>query len=109
MMLEFFRNSFFYKNYSSFIQENNYLLNNSAYSIFSFLISPFKNPNSQKQKDFNHFHSNHHIVIKRAFERSKIRFEMLKNLNIKTVKMEILFTYYIIILYNFLKINMNIW
>ena len=34
---------------------------------------------------------------------------MLKNLDIKTVKMGILFTCCAIILYNFLEINMDIW
>ncbi len=34
---------------------------------------------------------------------------MLKNLDIKTIKIGILFIYCIIILHHFLKINMDIW
>ena len=34
---------------------------------------------------------------------------MLKDLDIKTVKMGILFTCYAIILHNFLEMNMDIW
>ena len=41
-----FRNSSFYKNYSHFIQGDDYLLGDSAYPISSFLIPPFKDPST---------------------------------------------------------------
>ena len=104
-----FRNSSFYKNHSNLIQENDYLLGDSAYPISSFLITPFKDPTLQKQKDFNYFHSSHRVVIEKAFGRLKARFGMLKNLDIKTIKMGILFTSCAIILHNFLEINMDTW
>jgi hypothetical protein len=103
-----FRNSSFYKNYSNLIQEDDYLLGDSAYPISPFLIPPFKDPNSQ-QKEFNQFHSRHRVVIENAFGRLKARFKALKDLDIKTVKMGILFTSCAIILHNFLEMNMDIW
>ena len=54
-----FRNSSFYKNYSQLIQDDDYLLGDSAYPISPFLIPPFKDPSSRKQKEFNQFHSRH--------------------------------------------------
>ncbi|CAI2191202.1 16178_t:CDS:2, partial [Funneliformis geosporum] len=80
-----FRNSSFYKDYSNLIKGNDYLLN------------------------FNHFHSSHQVVVENAFRRLKARFRVLRNLDIKTVKIEVLFTLCVIILYNFLEINMDIW
>ena len=104
-----FRNSSFYKNYSNLIQEDDYLLGDSAYPISPFLIPPFKDPNSQKQKEFNQFHSHHRVVVENAFGRLKARFRVLKDLDIKTVKMGVLFTCCAIILHNFLEMNMDIW
>lgn len=104
-----FRNSSFYKDYFNLIQGNDYLLGDSAYPISPFLIPPFKDPNSQKQKDFNRFHSSHRVVVENAFGRLKARFGVLRNLDIKTVKMGVLFTSCAIILHNFLEINMDIW
>ena len=103
-----FRNSSFYKDYSNLIQGNDYLLGDSAYPISSFLIPLFKDPNSQKQKDFNRFHSSHQVVVENAFGRLKARFGILRNLDVKTVKMGVLFTSCAIILHNFLEINMDI-
>ena len=48
-----FRNSFLYKNYSNLIQDNDYLLGDSAYPISSFLILSFKDQDSWKHKEFN--------------------------------------------------------
>jgi len=104
-----FRNSSFYKNYSQLIQDDDYLLGDSAYPISPFLIPPFKDPSSRKQKEFNQFHSRHRVVVENAFGRLKARFKMLKDLDIKTVKMGVLFTCCAIILHNFLEINMDIW
>jgi hypothetical protein len=50
-----FRNSSFYKNYSNLVQGDDYLLGDSAYPISPFLIPPFKDPASRKQKKFNQF------------------------------------------------------
>ncbi len=104
-----FRNSSFYKDHSNLIQEDDYLLGDSAYPISPFLISPFKDPSSQNQKDFNRFHSSHRVVVENAFGRLKARFGMLRDLDIKTVRMGILFACCAIILHNFLEINMDIW
>ena len=104
-----FRNFSFYKDYSNLIQRNDYLLDDSAYSIFPFLIPPFKDLNSQKQKDFNRFHSSYRVVVENAFRKLKARFGILRNLDVKTVKMGVLFTSYAIILHNFLEINIDIW
>jgi hypothetical protein len=104
-----FRNSSFYKDYSNIIQEDDYLLGDSAYPISFFLIPPFKDPSSRKQKEFNHFHSRHRVVVEHTFGRLKARFGMLRNLDIKTIKMGILFTCCAIILHNFLEINMDTW
>jgi DDE superfamily endonuclease len=104
-----FRNSSFYKNYSHFIQGDDYLLGDSAYPISSFLIPPFKDPSTRKHKEFNRFHSHHRVVVENAFGRLKARFRMLRDLDIKTVKMGVLFTCCAIILHNFLEINMDIW
>jgi len=54
-----FRNSSFYKNYSQLIQDDDYFLGDSAYPISLFLIPPFKDSSSQKQKEFNQFYSCH--------------------------------------------------
>src|SRR6266496_2442104 len=104
-----FRNSSFYKNYFQLIQEDDYLLGDSAYPISPFLISPFKDLSSQNQKDFNRFHSSHQVVVENAFGRLKARFGMLRDLDIKTVRMGILFACCAIILHNFLEMNMDIW
>ncbi|CAI2199582.1 10124_t:CDS:1, partial [Funneliformis geosporum] len=79
-----YRNSSFYKNYSNLIQEDDYLLGDSAYPISPFLIPPFKDPNSQRHKDFNQFHSSHRVVVENAFGRLKARFGVLRDLDIKT-------------------------
>jgi hypothetical protein len=104
-----FRNSSFYKNYSNIIQEEDYLLGDSAYPISPFLIPPFKDPSSQKQKEFNKFHSHHRVVVENAFGRLKARFRTLKDLDIKTIKMGVLLISCAIILHNFLEMNMDIW
>ncbi|PKY56777.1 hypothetical protein RhiirA4_477314 [Rhizophagus irregularis] len=52
-----YRNSSFYKDYSHLIQDDDYLLGDSAYPISPFLIPPFKDPSSRKHKKFNQFHS----------------------------------------------------
>ena len=104
-----FRNSSFYKNYSNLIQDDDYLLNDSAYPISPFLIPPFKDPTFQKHKEFSQFHSYHRVVVENAFGRLKARFRILKDLDVKTVKMGVLFTCCAIILHNFLEMNMNIW
>ena len=103
-----YRNSSFYKNHSNLIQDDDYLLGDSAYPISPFLIPPFKDP-SFRHKNFNRLHSHHRVVIENAFGRLKARFKMLKDLDIKTVKMGILFTCCAIILHNFLEMNMDIW
>ncbi|CAB5115130.1 unnamed protein product [Rhizophagus irregularis] len=104
-----YRNSSFYKDYSHLIQDDDYLLGDSAYPISPFLIPPFKDPSSRKHKKFNQFHSRHRVVIENAFGRLKARFRTLKDLDIKTVKMGVLFTCCAIILHNFLEMNMDIW
>ncbi|GES95725.1 putative nuclease HARBI1 isoform X1 [Rhizophagus clarus] len=81
----------------------------SAYPISPFLIPPFKDPSTRKYKEFNRFHSHHRVVVENAFGRLKARFRMLRDLDIKTVKMGVLFTCCAIILHNFLEINMDIW
>ncbi|CAB5135540.1 unnamed protein product [Rhizophagus irregularis] len=104
-----YRISFFYKDYSHLIQDDDYLLGDSAYPISPFLIPPFKDPSSRKHKKFNQFHSCHRVVIENTFGRLKARFRTLKDLDIKMVKMGVLFTCCAIILHNFLEINMDIW
>ena len=83
-------------------------MGDSTYPISPFLIPPFKDP-SFRYKKFNKLHSHHRVVIENAFGRLKARFKMLKDLDIKTVKMGILFTCCAIILHNFLEMNMDIW
>ncbi|EXX63376.1 hypothetical protein RirG_152920 [Rhizophagus irregularis DAOM 197198w] len=97
------------QDYSHLIQDDDYLLGDSAYPISPFLIPPFKDPSSRKHKKFNQFHSCHRVVIENTFGRLKARFRMLKDLDIKMVKMGVLFTCCAIILHNFLEINMDIW
>ncbi|EXX64371.1 hypothetical protein RirG_143350 [Rhizophagus irregularis DAOM 197198w] len=75
------------QDYSHLIQDDDYLLGDSAYPISPFLIIPFKDPSSQKHKKFNQFHSRYRVVIENAFGRLKARFRTLKDLDIKTVKM----------------------
>ncbi len=104
-----FRNSSFYKNYSNLIQDDDYLLGDSAYPISPFLIPLFKDPGSWKHKEFNQFHSRHRVIVENCFGRLKARFRILKDLDVKTVKMRVLFTCCAIILHNFLEMNMDIW
>ncbi|CAG8745403.1 13479_t:CDS:2 [Rhizophagus irregularis] len=47
------------QDYSHLIQDDDYLLGNSAYPISPFLIPPFKDLSSRKHKKFNQFHSRH--------------------------------------------------
>ena len=101
MMLEFLEFLPFIK--IILIQEEDYLLGDSAYPIFPFPISSFKDQSSRKQKEFNHFHSRHLVIVKNAFGRLKARFGMLGDLDIKTVKME----FYLHVVQLFLEINMD--
>ncbi|CAB5187639.1 unnamed protein product [Rhizophagus irregularis] len=92
------------QDYSHLIQDDDNLLGDSAYPISPFLIPPFKDTSSRKYKKFNQFHSRHQVVIENAFGRLKARSKTLRDLDIKMVKMEVLFTCCAIILHNFLDI-----
>ncbi len=47
-----YTNSLFYSNRNEFIKDDDIVLGDSAYPISSFLISPFRMPQTQKQKNF---------------------------------------------------------
>ena len=96
-------------NRSEFIKDDDVVLGDSAYPISSFLISPFKVPQTQKQKNFNYVHSKHRIVIEHAFGRLKTRFVALQNLNVKTIKLAVDLTDCAMILHNFLELNGETW
>ena len=104
-----YTNSLFYTNRNEFIKDDDVILGDSAYPISSFLISPFRTPQTQKQKDFNYIHSKHRIVVEHAFGRLKARFVALQNLNIKTIKLAVDLTDCAMILYNFLELNGEMW
>ncbi|GET52909.1 putative nuclease HARBI1 [Rhizophagus irregularis DAOM 181602=DAOM 197198] len=78
-----YKNSYFYRNVSKIIKEEEYLLGNSAYPIFIFLIKPFVNSQNPSQIQFNVIHSLHRVVAENAFGRLKNRFITLKELNIR--------------------------
>jgi hypothetical protein len=104
-----YTNSLFYTNRNEFIKDDDVILGDSAYPISSFLISPFRTPQTQKQKDFNYIHSKHRIVVEHAFGRLKARFVALQNLNIKTIKLAVDLTDCAMILHNFLELNGEMW
>src|SRR4051812_188552 len=79
-----YQNSYFYQN-AFILEEWDYLLENSAYSLSSFLIKPFNNSENILQIQFNITHSLHCIVVENAFGRFKNRFNSLKELNVKKV------------------------
>src|SRR5256885_10331609 len=99
-----YTNSLFYTNRNEFIKDDDVVLGDSAYPISSFLISPFRTPQTQKQKNFNYIHSKHRIVVEHAFGRLKSRFVALQNLNVKTIKLAVDLTDCAIILHNFLEL-----
>ena len=51
-----YSNSDFFLNRIEYIEEENYILGDSAYPISPFLISPFKNPSNHRQCQFNFIH-----------------------------------------------------
>ncbi|CAI2178632.1 14734_t:CDS:2, partial [Funneliformis geosporum] len=61
----FYSNSDFYLNRTEYIQDEDYVLSDSAYPISFFLISPFKNPSNN---------------------RLKARFRVLKEISVKDLK-----------------------
>ena len=100
-----YRNSFFYRNVSTFIEGWDYLLGDSAYPLSSFLIKPFINPENNLQTQFNITHSLHRVVVENAFGRFKNRFSSLKELNVKKISTAVQLTECCIILHNFLETN----
>ena len=84
-MIAVYWNSFFYQNVSILINGWDYLLGDSAYPLFNFLIKPFINTQNDLQIQFNIIHSLHRVVVKNAFGRLKNRFGCLKELNVKKI------------------------
>lgn len=102
-------NSDFYLNKSKYIEEDDYVLGDSAYPISSLLISPFKNPSNYRQRQFNFIHSKHRVAVENAFGRLKARFKALKELSVRDVKTAIKLAECAIILHNFLEICGETW
>ena len=84
-------------------------MGDSAYSISSFLITPFKNPLNHQQHQFNFIHSKHRVVVENAFGRLKARFKALKELSVKDIKIAIKLADCDILLHNFLETCGEIW
>ncbi|CAI2187162.1 7261_t:CDS:2 [Funneliformis geosporum] len=98
-------NSDFYLNRTEYIQDEDYVLDDSAYPIFSFLISSFKNPSNHRQCQFNFIHSKYRIVVEHAFNRLKARFRALKEISVKDLKTTINLANCAIILHKFLELS----
>ncbi|CAI2198607.1 236_t:CDS:1, partial [Funneliformis geosporum] len=86
-----------------YIQDEDYVLGDSAYPIFPFFISSFKNPSNHRQRQFNFIYSKHRVVVEYAFSKLKVKFRALKEISIKGLKTAINLADYIIILHNFLE------
>ncbi|CAG8812667.1 13834_t:CDS:1, partial [Dentiscutata erythropus] len=85
-----FKHSYIYKNNNLFIENEDYLLADSAYPLLPWIITPFKDPlgpNAQQQKYYNTIHSKTRVVVEQAFGRLKARFPFLKYMRLKdTIK-----------------------
>ncbi|CAG8664161.1 6218_t:CDS:1, partial [Dentiscutata heterogama] len=107
-----FKYSYLYRNNNLFCKNEDYLLGDSAYSLLTWIITPFKDPqgpDTQKQKYYNTVHSKTRVVIEQAFGRLKARFSFLKCMKLKdTMKgtdiIDISF-----ILHNFVEKNNDTW
>jgi len=104
-----YSNSDFFLNKEKYIEEDDYVLGDSAYPISPFLISPFKNPSNYQQRQFNFIHSKHRVVVKNAFGRLKARFKALKEITVKDLKLAIKLEDCAILLHNFLESCGEIW
>jgi len=100
-----YKNSYFYKNVSKIIKEDEFLLGDSAYPLSTFLIKPFTNPQITSQIQFNVIHSLHRVVVENAFGRLKNRFIVLKDLHTRKISIAVTLTVCAIILHNFLELN----
>jgi hypothetical protein len=104
-----YANSDFFLNKAKYIEEDDYVLGDSAYPISPFLITPFKNPFNHRQCQFNFIYSKHRVVVENAFGRLKARFKALKELSVKDVKTAIKLADCAILLHNFLETCGEIW
>lgn len=68
---------------STLIPEGTHIIGDSAYSLQSYLLTPFRDNGhlSQRQKLYNQKLSSKRVVIEQAFGRLKCRFRRLKFLN----------------------------
>jgi hypothetical protein len=66
---------------------NTHLLGDSAYGLFTWLLTPFKDYGNltQKQRRYNYVHSSTRVATKRTFGALKGRFRCLKYLDIKDI------------------------
>ncbi|CAG8476510.1 9572_t:CDS:2, partial [Scutellospora calospora] len=105
-----FKNSYIYENNSLFIEDEDYLVGDSAYPLLQWLITLFKDLQGldiQQQKYFNTIHSKTRVVIKQAFGRLKTRFPFLRDMRLKDTKKGTDIIDIALILHNFEQNNEN--
>ena len=98
-----YRHSYFYLNKSLLIQENDFLISNSAYPLSPFLIKPYSKPNND-QKIFNQIFSSHKIVVEHSFGRLKNRFVGIRKIVMKNISIAVNLIDCAIILHNYLEL-----
>src|SRR6266540_6860646 len=70
------------------LQENDFLIDDSAYLLSSFLIKSYNKPNNE-QKNFNQIFFSHRIVVKHSFDRLKNRFIEIREMAVKSISIAI--------------------
>ena len=82
-----FKNSDFYQTVGNKFQDDSYLLGDSAYTLETWMIVPFRDNGNltPQQRRFNFIHSSTRMVIERAFSLLKGRFRRLKYLDMSRI------------------------
>ena len=83
-----FKNSDFYQTVDNKFQDGSYLLGDSAYTLETWMMTPFKDRGNltHRQRRFNFIHSSTRMVIERAFSLLKGRFRRLKFLDMSRIQ-----------------------